>query len=113
MIFDCDKSRCITYYAEGLIPICLYGKESLHIKLKGITNNLEDNSVDSFKMSTCALLQKLIIGDTVEFKINKRGVLPNGVGEVYFKNCISKNNNISIKSKHFETINCSWNIIDN
>ena len=85
LIFDCDKSRCITYYAEGLIPICLYGKESLHIKLKGITNNLEDNSVDSFKMSTCALLQKLIIGDTVEFKINKRGVLPNGVGEVYFK----------------------------
>ena len=85
LTFECDKSRCITYYAEGLIPICLYGKESLHIKLKGITNNLIDNSVDSFKMSTCVLLQKLIIGDTVEFKINKRGVLPNGIGEVYFK----------------------------
>ena len=84
-VFECDKSRCITYYAEGLIPICLYGKESLHIKLKGITNNLIDNSVDSFKMSTCVLLQKLIVGDTVEFKINKRGVLPNGTGEVYFK----------------------------
>ena len=83
--FECDKSRCITYYAEGLIPICLYGKESLHIKLKGITNNLIDNSVDSFQMSTCVLLQKLIVGDTVEFKINKRGVLPNGAGEIYFK----------------------------
>ena len=64
-----EKSRCITYYAEGLIPICLYGKESLHIKLKGITNNLIDNSVKSFKISTCVLLQKLIIGDKVEFKI--------------------------------------------
>ena len=85
LVFECDKSRCITYYAEGLIPICLFGKESLHIKLKGITNNLIDNSVDSFKMSTCVLLQKLIVGDTVEFKINKRGVLPNGVGEVDFK----------------------------
>ena len=85
LIFECDKSRCITYYAEGLIPICLYGKESLHIKLKGITNNLIDNSVDSFKMSTCVLLQKLIIGDKVEFKINKRGVLPNGIGEIEFK----------------------------
>jgi RNA 3'-terminal phosphate cyclase-like protein len=85
LVFECDKSRCITYYAEGLIPICLYGKESLHIKLKGITNNLIDNSVDSFKMSTCVLLQKLIVGDTVEFKINRRGVLPNGVGEVQFK----------------------------
>ncbi len=85
LVFECDKSRCITYYAEGLIPICLFGKESLHIKLKGITNNLIDNSVDSFKMSTCVLLQKLIVGDTVEFKINKRGVLPKGTGEVYFK----------------------------
>ena len=89
LTFECDKSRCITYYAEGLIPICLYGKESLHIKLKGITNNLIDNSVDSFKMSTCVLLQKLIIGDTVEFKINKRGVLPNGIGEVYPKDAAS------------------------
>ena len=85
LTFECDKSRCITYYAEGLIPICLYGKESLHIKLKGITNNLIDNSVDSFKMSTLVLLQKLIVGDTVEFKIIRRGVLPNGVGEVDFK----------------------------
>jgi len=41
------------------------------------------------------------------------GFRDNEVGEVYFKNCVSKNNNVSIKSKHFETINCSWNIIDN
>ena len=83
--FDCDKSRNITYYTEGLIPICLFGKESLHINLTGITNNNIDNSVDSFKMSTCVLLQKLIIGDSVEFKILKRGILPNGIGEIYFK----------------------------
>jgi RNA 3'-terminal phosphate cyclase-like protein len=85
LVYECDNSRCITYYAEGLIPICLYGKESLHIKLKGITNNLIDNSVDSFKMSTCVLLQKLVIGDTVEFKIIRRGILQNGIGEVDFK----------------------------
>ena len=36
-------------------------------------------------MSTCVLLQKLVIGDTVEFKILKRGVLPNGEGSVSFK----------------------------
>ena len=83
--FDCDKSRCITYYAEGILPISLYGKESLHIILNGITNNSIDNSVDSFKMSTCVLLQKLVIGDTVEFKILKRGVLPNGEGSISFK----------------------------
>ena len=83
--FDCDKSRCITYYAEGILPISLYGKESLHIILNGITNNSIDNSVDSFKMSTCVLLQKLVVGDTVEFKILRRGVLPNGDGSVSFK----------------------------
>ena len=83
--FDCDKSRCITYYAEGILPISLYGKESLHIILNGITNNSIDNSVDSFKMSTCVLLQKLVIGDTVEFKVLKRGVLPLGEGSVSFK----------------------------
>ena len=83
--FDCDKSRGITYYAEGIIPISLFGKESLHIILNGITNNSIDNSVDSFKMSTCVLLQKLVVGDTVEFKIIKRGVLPLGEGSVKFK----------------------------
>ena len=83
--FDCDKSRNITYYAEGILPISLFGKESLHIILNGITNNSIDNSVDSFKMSTCVLIQKLVVGDTVEFKILKRGVLPLGEGSVSFK----------------------------
>ena len=41
------------------------------------------------------------------------GFRDNEVGEVYFKNCVSKNNNVSIKSKHFETIKCSWNTTDN
>ena len=83
--FETDRSRCITYYCEGLIPISFFGKESLHISLTGITNNDIDCSVDSFQMSTCLLMQKLIVGDNVEFKIKKRGVLPNGKGEVYFK----------------------------
>lgn len=83
--FDCDKSRCISYYAEGLIPISLFGKESLHIVLQGITNNSIDNSVDSFKSSTCVLLQKLVVGDTVQFDILGRGVEPNGVGKCRFK----------------------------
>ena len=83
--FETDRSRGLTYYCEGLIPISFFGKESLHITLTGITNNDIDSSVDSFQMSTCLLMQKLIVGDTVEFKIKKRGVLPNGIGEIYFK----------------------------
>lgn len=83
--FETDKSRGITYYAEGLIPISLFGKESLLINLEGITNNDIDNSVDSFKSSTCSLLQKLVVGDTVIFDIKRRGVAPNGKGLVKFK----------------------------
>ena len=83
--FSCEKSRGVVYYAEGLVPISLFGKESLHVKLRGITNNDVDNSVDSFRMSTCVLLQKLVVGDSVEFKVHKRGVLPNGLGEVSLK----------------------------
>ena len=83
--FQCDKSRAVTYYAEGLIPIAMFGKESLVVNLEGITNNNIDNSVDSFKGSTCALIQKLVVGDTVIFDIKKRGMFPNGCGCVKFK----------------------------
>lgn len=83
--FQCHNSRAITYYAEGIIPISLFGKESLQVNFKGITNNDIDISVDTFKSVTCRLLQKLVIGDTVGFDIKKRGVLPNGNGLVKFK----------------------------
>lgn len=82
---NCDNSRCLTYYLEGLIPVSLYGKESLHIILNGITNNEMDISCDTFKSVTCALLSKLVIGDKVEFDIKKRGVLPLGNGQIRFK----------------------------
>lgn len=83
--FNCDTSRCLSYYCEGLIPIALYGKERLVISMTGITNNAIDNSVDSFKSSTCSLIQKLVEGDKVVFNIKKRGLFPTGNGEVYFE----------------------------
>jgi RNA 3'-terminal phosphate cyclase-like protein len=83
--FQCDNSRCLTYYLEGIIPISLYGKESLQIILKGVTNNDQDISVDTFKNVTCPLLAKCVIGDKVEFDIQKRGVLPLGNGQIKFK----------------------------
>jgi RNA 3'-terminal phosphate cyclase-like protein len=83
--FECHPSRGITYYAEGLIPISLFGKESLSVILNGITNCDDDISVDTFKSVTCALLQKLVIGDSVICDIKKRGVYPKGSGLVKFK----------------------------
>lgn len=83
--FECHNSRCLTYYFEGILPISLFGKESLNCKLMGITNNSTDISVDSFNSTTCKLIQKLVIGDTIKLEIKKRGILPNGKGLVIFK----------------------------
>jgi len=83
--FDCHNSRGLTYYLEGILPISLFGKESLNCTLTGITNNSIDMSVDSFNNTTCKLIQKLVIGDTIKLDIKKRGVLPNGKGLVKFR----------------------------
>lgn len=83
--FDCDRSRGITYYLEGILPISLFGKESLNCTLTGITNNSTDMSVDSFNNTTCKLIQKLVIGDTIKLDVKKRGILPNGKGLVKFR----------------------------
>ena len=83
--FSCDNSRGLTYFLEGIIPIALFGKESLNIILKGVTNDNGDISCDTFKNVTCALIQKLVYGDKVEFDIQKRGVVPLGNGQIRFK----------------------------
>jgi RNA 3'-terminal phosphate cyclase-like protein len=83
--FECHNSRCITYYLEGILPISMYGKESLNCVLHGVTNDNNDISVDSFKSTTCALIQKLVIGDTISLDIRKRGVYPLAGGMVRFK----------------------------
>ncbi len=59
--FDFDKSRGLSYYIEGFIPICLYGKEKLSCKLKGVSNNNEDLSMDCFKATIESLLDKIVV----------------------------------------------------
>lgn len=83
--FVCHESRCLTYYLEGVVPIALYGKESLVCSLVGVTNDHNDISVDTFKSVTCQLIQKLVIGDTVSLDIKRRGIYPKGNGLVKFK----------------------------
>lgn len=83
--FECHNSRCLTYYMEGLVPIAMFGKESLNCTLYGVTNDNNDISCDTFKSVTCGLLQKLVIGDTISLDIEKRGIYPIGGGMVKFK----------------------------
>ena len=81
---DCGTSRAIGWFIEGIIPLAVFGKESLEIQFTGITNDNTDLSVDILKTVTLPLLRNFgIEGVTIDIK--KRGFAPNGGGVVYFK----------------------------
>ncbi|KAF4518839.1 hypothetical protein B566_EDAN006690, partial [Ephemera danica] len=72
----------------SLGPFC---KKPLNCVLKGATNNKIDPSVDSIKNGVLPILKKFIlVDDGLEFKIVKRGMPPEGGGEVHFKCPIRK-----------------------
>ena len=84
MVFDCGKERCISYYLEYLILIAMFGKNSLNIRLKGITNDSYDSSVDTIQQHLIPLLKEHYEFDNeLSMKITIRGYLPKGVGEIH------------------------------
>ncbi|KAK7794793.1 hypothetical protein R5R35_004132 [Gryllus longicercus] len=88
---DCCKQRGIGYYLEVLIALAPFCKKAINAVLKGVTNNLEDNSVDCIMYGALPILKKfLLVDDGLEFKITKRGMAPEGGGEVIFKCPIRK-----------------------
>lgn len=78
----CDSSRALSYYIEGLVPICIFGKEKLSCKLFGVSNNNTDLSLDCFKASLDSLLEKIVVGDTFNIEIVKRSFFPDSSGEI-------------------------------
>lgn len=81
--FEADVSRNISYYIEGIFLICLFGKEKLNMTITGVTNNLFDISMDSFKSVLMSLLDKIVYGDTGnKIEIKQRCFPPNNFGEV-------------------------------
>lgn len=81
--FQCDVSRSIGYYLEPLIVLCLFAKEPLNIRLKGITNDSKDPSVDTFKSVAFHILKRFGVDfEAMSLKIESRGLPPNGGGEV-------------------------------
>ncbi len=46
--FYCGNQRGVTYYLEYLLILGIFGKQGLKIKLRGITNDETDYSVDVF-----------------------------------------------------------------
>lgn len=46
--FDCGEERSITYFLEYLVILSLFGKNKLVVKMRGVTNDEIDKSVDTF-----------------------------------------------------------------
>lgn len=69
----------------------LYCKTPLNVTLRGVTSNNIDPSVDVMKTSIMQALKRFILDDEdLQLKINKRGMMPLGGGEVIFKCPIRK-----------------------
>eukprot|EP00126_Sphaerothecum_destruens_P013539 Sdes_comp23176_c0_seq1m21477 len=84
LYFDCGLERGISYFAEAVMCLAPFGKNATHITLEGITNGLEDVSVDSLRTITLPVLRKFGLGENDEFslKITKRGCPPLGGGQI-------------------------------
>ncbi|XP_077245017.1 RNA cyclase family protein [Tasmannia lanceolata] len=83
LIHDCGVSRSIGYFLEPLIVLGLFGKRPLSIRLKGITNDSKDPSVDRFRTTTLHMLKHFDVPlEGLELKIESRGSPPLGGGEI-------------------------------
>nr|KYP51219.1 putative RNA 3'-terminal phosphate cyclase-like protein [Cajanus cajan] len=80
---DCGVTRSIGYFLEPLIVLCLFAKQPLTIRLKGITNDSKDPSVDTFKSTALPILKRFgVPSEGLDIKVESRGLPPNGGGEV-------------------------------
>ncbi|KAL6449086.1 hypothetical protein ACFW04_000653 [Cataglyphis niger] len=89
---DCSLQRGIGYYLEGIIILAPFCKNCVNLKLRGVTDNTIDPSVDRIQTAGIPILKKFLAGDNeVVLIIHKRGAAPLGGGEIHFKCPISRN----------------------
>lgn len=82
---DCPTSRSMGYFLEGMLALAPFAKNPLHLVLTGITNDNIDISVDLIRTVLLPQLARFGIDeDALELKINKRGAIPLGGGQVTF-----------------------------
>ncbi|XP_044012396.1 RNA 3'-terminal phosphate cyclase-like protein isoform X2 [Aphidius gifuensis] len=113
---DCSLQRGIGYYLEAVMILAPFCKHPIDIKLRGVTNNTIDPSVDRIKSSGLPILKKFIIGDCdLDLTIKKRGALPKGGGEVHFKCPVNRGlRTIQFEKcgpvKEIRGVSCSMNV---
>ncbi|XP_058062659.1 probable RNA 3'-terminal phosphate cyclase-like protein [Anopheles bellator] len=83
---DCDPGRGIGYYLDVLLALGPFCKQPLAVTLTGVTNSRESPSVDHIKASAMATLKRfLLVDEGLELSILKRGMMPDGGGEIVFR----------------------------
>ncbi|KAF7418547.1 hypothetical protein HZH68_001200 [Vespula germanica] len=88
---DCSLQRAIGYYLEAVIILGPFCKKPIDIKLRGVTSNTLDPSVDRIKATCIPLLKRFIVDTDIELTIKKRGMAPLGGGEIHFKCPLCRN----------------------
>lgn len=78
---DCGTSRGIGYFVEPLLALAPFAKNPLGITLLGVTNSVEDPSVDVLRTVVMPMLRQFGL-DEASLHIRKRGSPPLGGGEV-------------------------------
>lgn len=93
MEHQCPDTRSIGWFLEGIMPLAPFGKESLSIIFKGITDGCceKDPSPDYLRASAIPLFARFGIGidddmadNTAQIRVLQRAAAPTGGGKVIF-----------------------------
>jgi len=77
---------------DALLALGPFCKVPLNVTLRGVTNSKDSPSVDHIKAAAFpTLIRFILVDDGLEMKINRRGLKPNGGGEVIFKCPVRRN----------------------
>lgn len=77
------EGRPVGYFIEGVLPLCLFAKEPVTLRLTGATNgDGGDLCVDTLKAVTLPLLKQFGLERGAQLQVLERGLAPNGKGEV-------------------------------
>ncbi|KAF3522094.1 hypothetical protein F2Q69_00046260 [Brassica cretica] len=83
LVHNCALTRSMGYYLEPLLLLGLFGKKPLSIRLRGVTDDPKDPSVDTFRNASLHILKRFgVPSEGLDLKIEARGVAPEGGGEV-------------------------------
>ncbi|KRY68969.1 RNA 3'-terminal phosphate cyclase-like protein, partial [Trichinella pseudospiralis] len=88
---DMGVIRGLGYYLEVLCFLAPFVKSPLNVRLRGVTNGGGEPSVDLIKHAWLPVMRRFMFdAEGLDLKIVKRGLNPNGNGEILFTCPISR-----------------------